>query len=317
MHNSIEKKYLTLDPRWSTTRRLAVDKSAARANDKRHEAKGETAGGMRLRGLLKEHSDDHPLLSIVTVVYNNKKHLRRCIESVLLQNYDNVEYIIIDGGSTDGSLDILREYDQQLDYWHSAKDNGIYDAMNQGINLARGSLVGIINSDDWYTEGIFAEIVSEHQKHPQAILHGNMVLEKDDRKYCTIEAPANLNKLAKGMILNHPTVFLPSRLYREHGVFDTDYKIVADWELIVRLWRRGASFQRLSFTIAHFRLGGISYEYDRRQVEEKHAVRRKHNLYGGFDKHYLLDRIKLLIPSRLLMKISLLKQKISSRCRGW
>ena len=105
-------------------------------------------GGLRKKGILKKDRKDLPLVSIITVVLNNKKFLQQSINSVLNQSYKNYELIIIDGKSTDGTLDILKKNDSKIDYWISEKDKGIYHAMNKGIKLSRGSLISILNSDD-------------------------------------------------------------------------------------------------------------------------------------------------------------------------
>ena len=107
-------------------------------------------GGLRMQGYLKKAYEHKPLISIVTVVLNDAKHLEQAIKSVLGQTYDNIEYLIIDGGSTDGTLDIIRKHEKAIDYWVSEPDSGIYDAMNKGVSLATGDLIALLNSDDWY-----------------------------------------------------------------------------------------------------------------------------------------------------------------------
>src|ERR1700742_4639960 len=107
-------------------------------------------GGLRLKGIKKQSEIDNPLVSVVTVVYNGAKHLEQTINSVLNQSHKNVEYIIIDGGSTDGTLDIIKRYEDKIDYWQSERDGGIYFAMNKGVSLAKGELIGILNADDFY-----------------------------------------------------------------------------------------------------------------------------------------------------------------------
>ena len=105
-------------------------------------------GGSKKRRFLKKNKKNLPLVSIITVVLNNKKFLQQSINSVLNQSYKNYELIIIDGKSTDGTLNILKKNNSKIDYWISEKDRGIYDAMNKGIKLCRGSLISILNSDD-------------------------------------------------------------------------------------------------------------------------------------------------------------------------
>ena len=108
--------------------------------------KGE--GGLRTKGYFKKSYEDKPLISIITVVYNGDKYLEETVQSVLSQTYDNVEYIIIDGASTDGTIDIIRKYEDQIDYWVSERDKGMYDAMNKGIDAASGELINFMNAGD-------------------------------------------------------------------------------------------------------------------------------------------------------------------------
>ncbi|MEO6118912.1 MAG: glycosyltransferase family 2 protein, partial [Methylotenera sp.] len=114
--------------------------------DKEHQDKG----GLRTRCFNKHSLPHKPLISIITVVFNGAETIRDTIESVLKQSYGNIEYIIVDGGSSDATVDILKQYDHVVDYWISEKDKGIYDAMNKGIALARGDVIGTLNADDFY-----------------------------------------------------------------------------------------------------------------------------------------------------------------------
>ena len=140
-------KTICLDENFSTTQLLTQEKPILEQNaeDKfetilflpeSENRKGE--GGLRTKGYFKKSYDDKPLISIITVVFNGERYLEQTIQSVIDQTYDNVEYIIIDGGSTDGTLDIIKKYEDKIDYWVSEKDNGIYDAMNKGIKVCYG-----------------------------------------------------------------------------------------------------------------------------------------------------------------------------------
>ena len=148
---------ISLDEKYSTTRLLTQEKPEIINNP---EDKFETVlflpegegrkgeGGLRTKGYFKKSYEDKPLISIITVVYNGEKYLEETIQSVINQTYDNVEYIIIDGGSTDGTLDIIKKYEDRIDYWVSERDKGIYDAMNKGIDVASGDWLVFINSSD-------------------------------------------------------------------------------------------------------------------------------------------------------------------------
>ncbi len=296
------------DPRWSTTRLVHHGPTAAPENESARADEG-VAGGLRLRGLVKQSLPKQPLISIVTVVLNRAESLAQTIESVIEQDYDNVEYIIVDGGSSDGSLEIVRRYEHTIDYWRSAPDRGIYDAMNQGIRLASGSLIGIVNADDWYNPGVLRQAARLHQENQHAVCHGAMTLFDHEKPYCNIPAPRHFAGLKKGMIINHPTVFVPASVYEQFGTFDSNLKIVADWELMIRLWQANVPFQTMPGVTANFRLGGISHNLNRRQIEEKHQIRVRHKLAGRWDWHWRLDRGKQMIPARWLMRATLWKRK--------
>lgn len=139
-------------------------------------------GGLRRHGLSKQHQVDKPLVSVITVVFNGVATLECTILSVQQQTYDNIEHIIIDGGSTDGTMDILLKYDGFLDYWVSEKDAGIYDAMNKGIALASGTYVGLLNSDDFFSSSDAVRHIVEalQANHTDAIYSCLNIVE--DRK---------------------------------------------------------------------------------------------------------------------------------------
>lgn len=146
-----------IDPTFSTTRLLTNEKPEILKNlDDKFETflflpEGENRkdeGGLRTKGYFKQSYSNKPLISIITVVYNGEKYLEETFQSVLKQTYDNVEYIIIDGGSTDGTLDIIRKYEDQIDYWVSEPDKGMYNALNKGFACSLGDYLGWINADD-------------------------------------------------------------------------------------------------------------------------------------------------------------------------
>ena len=126
--------------------------------------KGE--GGLRTKGYFKKPYEDKPLISIITVVYNGEKYLEETIQSVINQTYDNVEYIIIDGGSTDGTVDIIKKYEDQIDYWVSEKDTGMYNALNKGFSCAQGDYLGWLNADDTLFPNAFKDINTVFKSFP-------------------------------------------------------------------------------------------------------------------------------------------------------
>ncbi|CAM3516936.1 glycosyltransferase family 2 protein [Pontibacter korlensis] len=195
------------------------------------------------------------LVSIITIVYNGEKYLEQTIRSVLGQSYKNIQYIIIDGGSTDGSIEIIRKYESQIAIWISEPDRGISDAFNKGIALATGDLIGILNADDWYEPEAVSKMVAHFK--PDSVLHGNTQYwnENGSRAH---QAKPNLDILPLEMSLNHPTVFVSKNLYKRYGVFDLNYKLAMDYQLLLRFYAAGVKFIHIDDIVTNMRLGGVS-----------------------------------------------------------
>lgn len=211
-------------------------------------------GGIRLKGIDKQSRPGEPLVSIITVVLNGEKHLEQTICSVLEQDYPNLEYIIIDGGSTDGTLDIIGRYEDRIDLWQSEKDGGIYFAMNKGISLAKGELIGIINADDFYKPGAVRRVTGADAKRQASVYYGDMEL---------VQAPPltmkpDVAKMNEMPSIFHPTCFVKRSVYEQAGAFDTRYKISADYDFLLRCLRKGYAFHYIPATLTAFRPGGMS-----------------------------------------------------------
>ncbi len=131
------------------------------------EIKKKIEGGLRTRGVYKKSQTGKPLITVITAVYNGEKYLEECIQSLHKQNYDNIEHIIVDGGSNDKTLEILRKYEKKIDYWISEKDKGIYDAFNKGMKFSTGDYLGFLNSDDVYTSKAFDYLLKYIKKNPE------------------------------------------------------------------------------------------------------------------------------------------------------
>jgi len=178
-------------------------------------------------------------ISIITVVYNNKDTIKDAIESVLNQTYENIEYIIIDGASTDGTVEIIKSYGNKIDKFISEKDNGIYDAMNKGIKLATGDIVGMLNSDDFYASSdMIKKMVKEFKEKKVDSVYGDLVYvnaENTDKivRYWKSK-PFKEGLFKKGWHPAHPTFFIKKEIYDKYGVFNLDFKIAADYELMLR-----------------------------------------------------------------------------------
>ena len=203
-------------------------------------------------------------ISIITVVWNNAATIKDAINSVLNQTYKNIEYIIIDGTSTDGTVEIVQSYGNKITKFISEKDKGLYDAMNKGIKLAIGDVVGILNSDDFYIdEFVIEKIVKEFEEKSVDSVYADLVfvksenLEKIIRYYDS--SYFNPSKFAYGWMPAHPTFFVKREIYIKYGLFKTDYKIAADYELLTRfLGKNNVSSSYIKEPIVKMRIGGAS-----------------------------------------------------------
>ncbi|HHH72223.1 MAG TPA: glycosyltransferase [Sulfuricurvum sp.] len=206
---------------------------------------------MRTKGHLKRSTPEHPLFSIVTVVYNGEQHLEQTIRSVLNQNYDNIEYIIIDGASVDGTLQIIRKYEDAIDYWVSEPDNGIYDAMNKGLQCATGDYIGFINADDWYEPDALAHIAESARKNGADFLSAKIrVIDEAGRG---VVRAGHFEDWGKN--LHHQSSFVRLSLHKRFP-FDVRFRYAADRDFFVRMLKQGVSTAFVDTVVANFREGG-------------------------------------------------------------
>ncbi len=214
-----------------------------------------------------------PLVSIITVVLNGEKYLEQAILSVLGQSYRNIEYIVIDGGSEDGSLDIIKKYEAEISSWISEPDEGVADAFNKGIDLSSGSIIGILNSDDWYESHAVESVVQQY--HNKAVFCGNVQYWDGDVKDYVFST--NVQGLTKEMTVNHPAVFVTRNVYESYGVFNKRYIYAMDYELLLRFYKKGVEFVVIDSVISNMRLAGLS---DENWSESFREVRQAKILHG-------------------------------------
>jgi glycosyltransferase involved in cell wall biosynthesis len=200
---------------------------------------------------------DGPLVSVVTVSLNAAGTIAATIESVLGQCHPNIEYLVIDGGSTDGTLDRVRHYDDRIDWWISEPDTGVSDAFNKGIAGSRGEIIGILNAGDWYEPDTISAVVEAFASRPAAgvVCGWLQYWESDKPTYVFRSAPA---ALWREMTVNHPTMFVRRKVYEDCGLFRTDFGYAMDYELALRLASRQVRFHSLDRVLAHMRAGGIT-----------------------------------------------------------
>lgn len=251
-------------------------------------------------------ADSKRTVSIITVVFNGAKYLREAIESVRSQSYPDIEYIVIDGGSEDGSIDILRQNEDAIDCWISEKDSGIYDAMNKGIRLAKGSIIGILNSDDRYL--------------PQAVEIARRTLEDSTAGYCYgwarlvdekgagvgVAKPVPRRRFADRVLretpLPHPTMFVRKEVYLECGWFNPEFKLAGDFDFIARIHKAGIHGIEIPQELAEFRLGGASQ--NSLILQEKRAIAVREGLSPVLAWHDWLVARALMSAKRVLPPVA-------------
>jgi len=216
--------------------------------------KGE--GGLRTKGYFKKSYDTKPLVSIFTVVFNGEEYLEETIQSVINQTYDNVEYIIVDGGSTDGTIDIIKKYEEQIDYWVSEKDAGIYAAMNKGLQLSNGKIVGIINADDYYMNGAVDRSIKTLLDNDADYTFGDVRIIPSN---IIVSATFPLkSKIYQGMMYPHISAFIKKEVYNKIGLFNIQYKISADFDMAMRIHIGGFRAAYVERIIGNIHEGGVS-----------------------------------------------------------
>lgn len=203
-------------------------------------------------------------ISIITVVWDNHETIKDAIDSVLGQTYENIEYIVVDGLSTDGTVEVVRSYGNKIDKFLSEPDQGLYDAMNKGIALSTGDIVGILNSDDFYIdEFVIEKIVNEFKEKKVNSVFADLIFVKPENINKTVRyydsGHFTPEKFAYGWMPAHPTFFVRKDAYTKYGNFKLDYKIAADYELLTRfLSKYKISYSYIKEPIIKMRIGGVS-----------------------------------------------------------
>lgn len=206
--------------------------------------------------------------SIITVTYNSEATLRDTISSVLKQQYPDIEYIVVDGASTDGTIDIVKEFEPKFNgrlKWISERDSGLYHAMNKGIKMATGDIIGIINSDDFYYENDIIERIANVFSKDVAVeaVFGDVRFVKPENLDKTVRYYAAKNfrpwRFRFGFMPPHPSFFTYKHNFERLGYYKTDYKIAADYELLIRFLNKAKlNYQYIPSAVMKMRIGGVS-----------------------------------------------------------
>lgn len=203
-------------------------------------------------------------ISIITSVYNNKETIAEAIESVLSQTHTNIEYIVVDGASTDGTVEIIKQYADKITTFVSEPDKGIYDGLNKGLALATGDVVGFLHSDDLFQdENVLDKISEAFKKDDMDSIYGDLtyVSKEDTSKVVRYwkSGAYGLKKLENGWMPPHPTFYVKRKVYEKFGAFDTSFKIAADYDSILRfLGREGITTRYIPEVLVKMCVGGES-----------------------------------------------------------
>jgi FkbM family methyltransferase len=260
--------------------------------------------------------NSQPLVSIVTVCLNSEKTIEQTILSVLEQNYSNIEYVIVDGGSKDKTLEIIKQYVSRFNgrmKWISEKDHGIYGAMNKGLRLSSGELIGMLNSDDWYETDAISSIVDHYLNDREAVYYG---IQNIYRKNFAISSRRVLPHeiLLGGHMPPHQASFIPKTIYDKYGGYDIGYLIAADYDKLLSLFVNNVRFVLVDKVVVNFRLNGMTEAHQLRALTELQLARfrivhksRKRYLFaliGAF-----LDYLMIFLRQSLVKTVKIFSNK--------
>lgn len=201
-------------------------------------------------------------ITIITVSYNSDKTIERTIKSIFKQSYNDIEYIIIDGGSTDETLNILKKYNEIINLIISEPDEGLYYAMNKGIKLATGNVIGILNSDDFFKDNfVLQKVANEFKITKSDMVYGNIDYINNENKIVRYwkSSVFKKNSFCKGWHPPHPSLFIKKKIYDKYGVFNTNLRICSDFELMLRFFEvHNVTSSYLDLTTTTMLVGGVS-----------------------------------------------------------
>lgn len=220
-----------------------------------------------------------PKLSVITINFNNKDGLERTIRSVIAQTFTDYEYIVIDGGSTDGSVEIIKKYASGITYSVSEKDGGIYNAQNKGIKVAKGEYCLFLNSGDFLVDKkVLNNVFSKN--HSEDILYGNMMIDWGNKKVTLGKMPDAISLYHMYTdTLWHPVSFIKKQLFEKYGNYDERYKIVADYEFFFRsIIVNKVTVRHIASTVSQFSIDGLSSKPENKllEQEERKSVQKKY-----------------------------------------
>lgn len=307
---------ICLNTNYSTTRLLQKEKPIV---DNKPEDKFESIlflpenqnrigeGGLRTKGYFKKSYDEKPLMSIVTVVYNGEEFLEETILSVISQTYDNVEYVIIDGGSGDDTVDIIQKYEDRIDYWVSEKDDGISDAFNKGLKVANGEYINFQGDGDGFISDDALEKVFDGINTKEDVLISALIqrVDIDGHKMfvSSFIAKFNYKSLLFKMSLPHQGLFTHRSYFDKYGVFDVNNTFCMDYDHLLRAYYEFPKVVTKDIIVARWRDDGLGNGKTLEILKEYDKIKRDNKVansaylyfikYWTFLKYYLKKVIEI------------------------
>jgi len=260
-------------------------------------------GGLRTKGLIKQTKEGLPLITVVTVVRNGEKTIKETMMSVTGQTYGNIEYIIVDGGSLDGTIETIRRHEKWIDYWVSETDSGIYDAMNKAMNLATGDWIYFLGSDDvLYSENIIFDVV-KCLNDVECIYYGDVCFKY--KRYIYAGKFSKLKLLHKN--IPHQAIFYPKSVYKKNSYL-TKYKVLADYYYNISLFGN-TTFEYMNCIVALYDDRGYSSQHKDIQFK-RNKISIVHEHFGmGMTITYLLITIPYKLYIHIKNRLSLIGKK--------
>lgn len=246
-------------------------------------------------------------VSVITVCYNRKATIEQSIKSVLYQDYPNIEYIVVDGNSSDGTKDIIESYSNQISQYVSEPDSGMYDAINKGLGMATGDIIGLMHSDDiFYDTAVISKIVEVFKNNPDtdAIYGNGIYVTNDDQQKIVrnrIGGEYDYKRLKSGWLPLHPTVYIRKSIIDQYGKYNLNFKIASDTEFLLRyLFKHKISMTYLNTYIVKMRMGGLSTNY-KRAFE---VLKEDYNIY----KFHQISGIRVVFQKKILALLQYVKK---------
>lgn len=317
MHNEV----FCLNPNYSTTRKVTRLQPIFYENSNSKiksyfllpQVKGtQLTGGLRTKGYFKNSTENQPLITIVTVVFNGAKYIEETIQSVTNQTYSNIEYLIIDGGSNDETLDIIRKYEDCIDYWVSEKDAGIYDAMNKGIGLASGVLINFMNAGDVLIDcGVIEANLSKFSSQALTAFSFNEYFISENRKLNFRGISSKEKKY--DLPTAHNAIFFPTD---KSIIYNIKYHICADYDYFLQYLECGYNLNLSKSIYMRYLIGGISEKMIFKMMNEKMSIYLKyHELNFNFINYWTVIYLKIiffsflkhLLPNNIIFKLKKLR----------